>query len=98
MARYIEARRRFDKDPYEILAQVQYLTSKEKFRDFVEVPQPYRYFGCETGAEREPEYKMFPNAMKILSRTNLSLKNPTADGKMVFKKNDFHSELAKLFE
>jgi hypothetical protein len=99
MTKYIQARRRLDKDPFQVLSQLQFLMSRDKFRTFVDIPFPYRYYDCELGADYEVESKIFPNAMKVINRTNLSLKErQAANGTMIFKKKDFHNEVAKLFE
>ena len=92
------AARRGSKDPYEIMSQAQSLFMPHSFRKFIEVSSPFRYYDAIIGPSfYDRTMQILPKTMKVVSRTDLDLNNPAADGKMYYKKKSLYDDLSKLF-
>ena len=95
----LKARRRGgSKDPYEIMSQAQTLFMPHHFKRFIEVTPPFRYYDAIVGPNfYDRTLQILPKTMKVVSRTDLDLNNPAADGKMYYKKRILYDDLSKLF-
>jgi hypothetical protein len=81
----------------EIISDVQNLFFPHEFRRFVEVTQPFRYHESVRGVNfYNLPFQAFPKTMTVVSRTNLSLQLPAADGKLIYKKQDLREEISKI--
>lgn len=97
LSRIIQGRRKIGKNPYEILTQIEALMEPKQFKNFIDIKLPFKYSNITRGADYESDTMVFPNEMTVISRTNLSLDDPAANGKLLYKKKEFRTELDKLF-
>jgi len=83
---------------HEILSSIQELFLPTRFRNFIEVEDPFRYSESIQGSSRMaiPNY-IIPEVMKVVSRTDLSLEKPAAKGKLVYMKRKLSEEIHKAF-
>lgn len=83
----------------EVLKDLQDLFIPEHFCTFIDVALPFRYSDCIRGKEFYDKipFPTFPKAMKVISRTDLSLDKPAAEGKLVYKKMDFQDKISEVF-
>ena len=83
----------------EVLKDLQDLFIPEHFCTFIDVALPFRYSDCIRGKEFYDKipFPTFPKAMKVISRTDLSLDKPAAEGKLVYKKKDFQDKISEVF-
>lgn len=83
----------------EVLKDLQDLFIPEHFRTFIEVASPFRYSDSIRGKEFYDKipFPTFPKAMKVISRTDLSLDKPAAEGRLVYKKKDFQDKISDVF-
>jgi hypothetical protein len=83
---------------YELLESITEVFLPSRFKDFVDVSQPFQYWDCEKGTDfYELPVPSFPKSMKVISRTNLSLDQEAAHGVLVYKKRNIREEIAKIF-
>lgn len=83
----------------ETLAEIQALLLPPQFKKFVDVRESFKLSDVIRGADliAAIPFMSFPKHMTVVSRTNLSLDKPAAEGRLVYKKSDFQKNLAKLF-
>jgi hypothetical protein len=83
----------------EVLRDMQDLFDPEHFCSFIDVTTPFHYFDCIRGKEFYDKipFPTFPKTMKVVARTDLSLDNPAAEGKLIYKKRDLQEEVSLVF-
>jgi hypothetical protein len=69
---------------------VESLFNPEEFSKYVDVVKDFRYSTCYKGKEfYELPIPMIPKKMNIISRADLTLERPTAEGTLVYKSTMF---------
>ncbi len=69
-----------------------------RFKRFVEVQAPFRFYECERGIELfESLFASMPKFMTITSRTDLSLQEPAKQGVLLYKKKEIREEIGRIF-
>jgi hypothetical protein len=83
----------------EILQNLYELFTPIEFKKYVSVIRDFHYSDCMRGSDFYDTlpFPTWPKSMKIVSRTDLSLDKPAADGILAYKHSDFVSEIEKLF-
>jgi len=83
----------------EVLKDLQDLLIPDQFCTFIDVALPFRYSDCIRGKEFYDTipFPTFPKALKVISRTDLSLDKPAAKGKLIYKKKDFQDKISEVF-
>lgn len=87
-------------DATSLLASVQDLFLPPNFRKFLVMRgDEFRYSGVSRGDDIYSGLPLanFPSRMAVLSRTSLSLDNPSANGTLVYERENFRKKLAELF-
>jgi hypothetical protein len=81
----------------ELLGNLQAIFMPDKFRSFVDVKDDFHYGECERGVNFYDTLPIptWPRTMKVVSRADLSLENPTAKGVLVYRKDDFLDSIKK---
>ena len=75
---------------FKILIDLEALFMPGSFEKFVDVQKDFRYSECYKGKECfEMPIEIIPKKMNVISRTDLTLEKPTADGILVYKNNLF---------
>jgi len=91
-------RRRQIRDVQNTLADLQKIFLPTTFSTFIEVERPFRYSDSVRGSDfYDIPFQTFPKTMKVISRTDLSLSTPAADGKLIFKRKELGDEISKIF-
>lgn len=82
-----------------ILQNLYDLFTPLEFKKFVEVLKDFHYWGCTRGSDfyNTLPFPTWPKSMRVVSRTDLNLEQPAAEGVVVYKRNDFVTEIEKLF-
>jgi hypothetical protein len=84
----------------DILQDLQEIFTEFKFRHFIDVKKDFSYRDCIRGSpyfDALP-FETYPKLMKVISRTDLTLDRPAADGIVTYKHKEFISEIEKVFE
>lgn len=83
----------------EVLKDLQDLFIPGHFCTFIDVAPPFRYYDCIRGKEFYDKipFPTFPKSMKVISRTDLSLDKPAAEGRIVYEKKNLQSEISDVF-
>ncbi len=69
-----------------------------RFRRYVEVQPPFRFYDCERGHELfESLFATLPKFMTVTSRTDLSLDEPARQGFLLYKKKIVRDEIERMF-
>lgn len=69
-----------------------------RFRRYILVQHPFRYYGCEQGLELfETSFVPLPKFMRVTSRTDLTLEEPAKEGFLVYKKREVRDEIRRIF-
>jgi len=67
------------------------------FSKFIDVKRDFRYSGCYRGSECfELPVQIIPKKMNVISRADLTLEKPAADGILVYKNHLFTEEIRRL--
>ncbi|MCD4843327.1 MAG: hypothetical protein K8R25_02460 [Methanosarcinales archaeon] len=74
--------------------------SKKSFLKFINVDKPFIYTDAIQGDCNYSNipFDVFPKSMSVVTTTNINFDNPTAEGKLYFKKNTFRDEIITFFE
>jgi hypothetical protein len=89
---------RYGKSDLEILDGIVRLFSPSAFRKFVDVTGAFTYYDMQRGANvLDFPFPLWPKFMMVISRTDLGLEKPVAEGSLVFKRQDMLTELENLF-
>lgn len=83
----------------EILADIQAVFTVSKFQRFVEVKDEFRYADLQRGAKAYTQipFASLPEHMTVVSKTDLSLSKPAANGKLIYRKAEFEKTIQELF-
>jgi hypothetical protein len=92
-------KRKYGGRELDILKELQDLFFPSKFRDFVEVKQQFRYSDCLRGTDFYDmlPFPTWPKSMNVISRTNLDLDTPTANGLLLYRQKDFTKAIKEIF-
>jgi len=84
----------------ELLGNLQAIFLPERFRSFVDVKEDFHYGECERGVNFYDTLPIptWPRTMKVISRADLSLENPTAKGVLVYRKDEFLDSVKKAIK
>lgn len=86
------------KDIFTVLGDLQKVFLPRKFKRFIAVGQDFRYYDCVRGREfYDAPFPTWPKNMDIVSRANLSLEKPAAEGTLTYKHGNFKEEIEKIF-
>lgn len=90
-------RRPREKEITQVLRDLQILFMPQRFKSFVEIVQDFYYYDCFRGTDFYDQipFRTFPKWMTVISRTDLSLKKPAAEGELLYKKEDFRDAVEK---
>jgi hypothetical protein len=81
-----------------ILENLQELFLPSSFRRFLDVKRDFYYHDCYRGCEYYTlPFPTWPKFMRVISRTNLTLNKPAAEGVLEFKQRDFKKTLEDIF-
>ena len=89
--------KKYGKESLNILGEISKFFLPDKFKGYVDVNADFRYYNCERGTNEFEIALSWPRSMIVISRTDLSLRKPTAKGELVYKKKDFLDQLSELF-
>jgi len=80
------------------LGNLQNLFFPQKFCRFIDVQRDFHYSDCIRGSSYYDNVPIptWPKTMKIVSRTDLGLENFAAEGIVVYKREDFLEQVAKI--
>ena len=82
----------------DILNDLQGLFLPRKFSRFIDVTKDFRYSSCYHGSDcYELPIELIPTTMEIVSRTDLSLERPAAEGVLIYRRNLFLDALSEIF-
>lgn len=99
LMQHIQSRRRIGIDIYDLIYQISSIFMAERFKSFVDITPPFRYFDARQGADfYDFPGQVLPKAITVVSRTDLSLQVPAAEGKVIYKKTNLRDELNKIFK
>ena len=91
-------RTRYTGREYSFFSDMQDLFFPTRFAKFIKVTPPFYYDTCVRGRDfYDLTFPTFPKSMEVISRTNLTLENPAAHGKLVYSKRDFMADVKKIF-
>lgn len=86
------------KDIFTVLGDLQKVFLSRKFKRFIDVGQDFRYHDCIRGREfYDAPFPTWPKNMDIISRVNLSLEKPAAEGTLTYKHENFKEEIERIF-
>ena len=87
----------YGKDALQKYQEVMDLFIPSKFKTFVDVRGDFEYFSCERGvAEYTLAFLSYPKSMIVTSRTDLTLKEPIAKGRLIYKNISLQEEIEKI--
>jgi len=100
--RLLRARRggktKHGKSMLELLQELQDIFLPKTFRTFLKVERDFYYHDCLRGADYyAAPFPTWPKFMTVITRTNLSLNKPAAEGILDFNYHDFKSKIEDLF-
>jgi hypothetical protein len=101
--RLLRARRggkiKHGKSVLELLQELQDIFLPKTFRTFLKVERDFYYHDCLRGADYyAAPFPTWPKFMTIITRTNLNLNKPAAEGFLDFNYHDFKNKIEDLFK
>lgn len=101
--RLLRARRggkkKYGKSILELLQELQDIFLPKTFRTFLKVEKDFYYHDCLRGVDYyAAPFPTWPKFMTVITRTNLSLDKPAAEGYLNFNYNNFRSKIEELFK
>jgi len=82
---------------FKILVDLESLFFPEEFSKYVDVIKDFRYSSCYKGKEFfELPIPIIPKRMNVISRTDLTLEKPAAEGILIYKKNAFIDAIKEI--
>lgn len=85
-------------DLSESLKRLTELFLPRRFRNYVEVDDPYRYSDCQRGEDLvQGSVFSSPKFMTVIARTNLTLEEPAKRGTLRYHKKQVQDEIEKIF-
>jgi hypothetical protein len=81
-----------------LLGNLQSAFVPNTFRNYLEVKRDFHYGDCERGISLYDTLPIptWPRSMKVVSRTDLSINRPAAQGTLVYKKDEFQRKVEQL--
>jgi hypothetical protein len=91
--------RKYGGKEHDILKKLKDLFHPPTFQKYVDVLQDFRYNSCERGIDYYETLPIptWPKYMKVISRTDLSLDQPVADGVVVYQNQGFKEKVDEIF-
>ena len=90
------------KDLLEKLNEVTLFLRPTKFMNYIKMDSQNDFYlhNCEWGADlfRTLGMMAFPTKMKVITRTDLTLKNPATSGEMIYESRKFSEKIRDIFE
>lgn len=81
-----------------ILNDIKTLFIPRRFSKFIEIKHDFRYSTCYSGKECfDLPIDIIPKTMQVVSRADLTLEKPAAEGVLIYKKDLFQKALEELF-
>lgn len=95
-----QQKQKYTGEEMEILKNLQDLFNSAKFRHFIDIREDFYYSDCIRGGEfyEKMPFPTWPKTMKVISRTDLNFETPTAEGNLIYKKDNFMDEIGKIFK
>lgn len=86
------------KDLVKSLGNLQNMFFSSKFCKYIDVQKDFHYSECYRGSNYYDNVPIptWPKSMKVISRTDLGLENFAAEGVVVYKRENFLEEVAKI--
>jgi len=83
---------------FKILSELELLFYPNEFKRFVEVIKDFRFSGCYRGSDLYDELpiQVIPKSMNVISRTDLTLEKPVAEGTLIYKRDLFIETLKNI--
>jgi len=82
---------------FKILVDLEALFMPGTFSKYVDVLRDFRYSDCYKGKEcYELPIEMIPKKMNVISRADLTLEKPAAEGTLIYKNNRFIEAIKKV--
>lgn len=84
----------------DIIDNLHGLFTENKFKQFIDIQKDFSYSDCTRGSDFYDAlpFPTWPKSMKVVSRTDLNLENPAAEGILAYKHSNFISEIEDLFD
>lgn len=83
----------------ELLQELQDIFLPKTFQTFLKVERDFYYHDCLRGADYyAAPFPTWPKFMTVITRTNLNLDKPAAEGLLDFNYQDFRRKIEELFE
>jgi len=83
----------------ELLQELQDIFLPKTFRTFLKVERDFYYHDCLRGADYyAAPFPTWPKFMTVITRTNLNLDKPAAEGFLDFNSQNFRRKIEELFE
>jgi hypothetical protein len=84
-----------EKEITQLLRDLQALFMPQTFKSFIDVRKEFHYSECFQGTDFYDEipFRTYPKWMSVLSRTDLSLEKPAAEGELVYKRKRFQDAI-----
>ncbi len=91
---------KFHGNLFQLTEDMMELCQPSKFRKFLSIEGPYRMSKCARSAALADLYLpvAVPHAMEVYSNTDLTLEEPAKDGKLIYKKSSFLSQIEKILK
>lgn len=84
---------------FKILVDLESLFYPTEFKRFIDVLKDFRYSDCYKGKEYfELPIEIIPKKMCVISRTDLTLEKPAAEGILIYKRDMFIEEIKNIIE
>ena len=82
---------------FEILSELESLFLPITFAKYIDVKQDFRYSDCYKSKECfELPMEIIPKRMNVISRASLTIDDPTANGILVYKNNQFMDAIRRI--
>jgi len=82
---------------FKVLVDLESLFFPEEFSKFVDVIKDFRYSSCYKGKEFfELPIPLIPKKMNVISRADLTLEKPAAEGTLVYKNSLFVDAIKEI--
>jgi hypothetical protein len=84
---------------FKILVDLESLFYPTEFKRFIDILEDFRYSECYKGKEYfELPIEIIPKKVCVISRTDLTLEKPAAEGILIYKRNMFIDEIKSIIE
>ena len=81
-----------------MLNEMRSIFTTQNFRPFVKIERPFRYYAAVPGRSGTGILDIsVPKFVQVVSRTDLSLNKPVADGVLIYKSKELKDHLTDMF-